>query len=209
MANNKIIQRAYKIEKVRAQEADGKRTIGGYAAVFGQRSENMGFFLEVYETIERGAFAASLQQDDQFAFWNHDNNFPIGRKSAGSLRLNEDDHGLAFELDLPDTSIGRDVYENVRTGIIDSMSFGFIPKEETIVNGEKPSDPIIRNIIKAELIEVSPVVFPAYPQTEVEARAKACDKEIEALLKTKISFDVSPLLRKINLSELHARAILR
>ena len=163
--------RYLKIEQVRAIELEGKRTIGGYAAVFEKYSENLGMFHEIREKIQPGAFAESLQKDTQMAFWNHNNDYPIGSTKNGSLRLKEDSYGLSFELDLPDTQMGRDVYTNVKTGIIDGMSFGFRATADKVERGATESDPIIRTLIKGQLVEVSPVVYPAFPQTEVESRS--------------------------------------
>lgn len=171
----KTQHRSYKIENVRAVEEGGKRTIGGYAVVFNALSENLGFSIEVREQIKPGAFAESLARDQQMAFWNHNTDMPIGSTKNKSLRLQEDEHGLKFELDLPDTSIGRDVFQNVREGIVDSMSFGFQIQDEhdeEITLASEPSLPVVVTVLRAKLIEVSPVVFPAYPQTEVEARSR-------------------------------------
>ncbi len=173
-------KRLFKMQEVRAEEVDGKRTIGGYAAVFEVMSENLGWAYEVREKIRAGAFQRTLAEDQQMAFWNHNVDAPIGSTKNGSLRLKEDDHGLAFSLDLPDTTMGRDVYTNIRSGIVDSMSFGFQVEKEEVDMGEKDSDPVIRTLLSVRLFEVSPVVFPAYPQTEVEARRKKTDDELKA-----------------------------
>lgn len=166
-------RRVAKSEKLRAIEENGKRTIGGYAVVFNALSENLGFSIEVREQVRPGAFAESLARDQQMAFWNHNMDLPIGSTRNQSLRLKEDDFGLAFEIDLPDTTTGRDVFQNVREGIVDSMSFGFQiqdEKDEEITLASEPNLPVIITVLRAKLLEVSPVVYPAYPQTEVSAR---------------------------------------
>jgi HK97 family phage prohead protease len=188
MPINQTKHRNFKIDQVRALEDGGKRTIGGYAAVFNALSENMGWAIEVREQIKPGAFAESLSRDQQMAFWNHNVDFPIGSTKNKSLRLSEDAHGLAFELDLPDTNIGRDVFANVRDGIVDSMSFGFqimSENDEELTLASEPSLPVIVTILRAKLIEVSPVVFPAYPQTEVESRARSEELSARILALTK------------------------
>jgi HK97 family phage prohead protease len=201
-------KRYFKMQELRANDADGKRTVGGYAAVFDVLSDNLGFAFEVYEKIQRGAFLRSLAEDQQMAFWNHNTDLPIGSTKNGSLRLKEDDHGLSFELDLPDTTMGRDVYTNIRDGIIDSMSFGFQALKEEIDMGKRDNDPVIRTLIEAKLFEVSPVVFPAYPQSEVEARGKLTDEELrqsfiyERLMKRK-----KGTVRSINLLAKRLRQI--
>ena len=85
----------------------------GYAAVFNSLSSNLGGFTE---RIDKGAFTKTLKEADTRAMWNHDPNHLLGRVSAGTLRLAEDDHGLRYEIDLPNTTLGRDVAELLRRG---------------------------------------------------------------------------------------------
>lgn len=151
-------------------------TIGGYAAVFNKLSEPLGRFRE---KIAPGAFADSLKNDVR-AFWNHNMDFILGRTSAKTLSLKEDQLGLAFNLDLPDTQMGNDILTSVRRGDISGMSFGFMVNEDNWERG-KAGEPHIRTLLKVDLFEVSPVVFPAYPQTSVNARsAEAVLAELEA-----------------------------
>jgi len=146
-----------------------KRTIGGYAAVFNRLSVVIWGFRE---EIAPGAFADSLDSDIR-ALWNHDMAAVIGRTTNGSLRLEEDNIGLAFELDLPDTQIGRDAYTLVDGGYVSQMSFGFklLPDGDEWRFGD--GDQIIHRLKKVELREISPVTFPAYPDTTVDARTRA------------------------------------
>ena len=143
--------------------ADGK-TIGGYAAVFNSETDIGGMFRE---KIAPGAFSPSLNGDVR-ALWNHDTNHVLGRTKAGTLRLSEDNHGLAVEIDLPDTQAARDLRENMRLGNVDGMSFGFrVTKQEWDETGAIP----LRTIQEVELFEVSAVTFPAYEDTEIALRS--------------------------------------
>lgn len=119
------------------------------------------------EKISRGAFASSLNGDVR-ALWNHDTNLPLGRTKAGTLRLEEDAHGLRAEIDPPATQVGRDALVSVQRGDVDQMSFAF-----DVLEDEWDQDDVgmlIRTLRKVVLYEVSPVTFPAYPQTSVAAR---------------------------------------
>ena len=139
--------------------------VRGYAAVFNQTADL--FFWR--ERIEPGAFRRSLQErPDVRALWNHDSNYPIGRTKNQTLSLREDDHGLLVEIQPPDTSAGRDVVENIRSGLVSGMSIGFVPRtmEWELEDGEDVA--VLRDV---ELWEVSPVTFPAYEGTEAALRS--------------------------------------
>jgi uncharacterized protein len=139
--------------------------IVGYAAVFNVLSEPL--FMGVREKIRPGAFAEVIQ-DDVRALVDHKPSMILGRNKAGTLRLNEDQHGLKYEIDPPDTSVGRDVLVSLRRRDLDQSSFGFSVEEEeyTIKN-----EIVTREIIKvSRLYDVSIVTYPAYPQTSVNVR---------------------------------------
>lgn len=162
--------RAYSFGKLelRADEKDKPPRIGGYAAVFNQLSEPMFGFRE---RIKPGAFKDSIGADDIRALWNHDANIVLGRREAGTLRLKEDKVGLAVEIDLPDTQAGRDAMESVRRGDVSQMSFAFqVRKQQWTAEGEGDDEQLTRDLLDVRLFEVSPVTFPAYPQTTIAVR---------------------------------------
>ncbi|MEF7566439.1 HK97 family phage prohead protease, partial [Bacillus infantis] len=88
----------------------------------------------------------------------------------GTLRLYEDDIGLRFELDLPNTTLGNDAYETIKRGDVDGVSFGFSMRKQEW--DEADPDNIVRTITQADLFEISPVGFPAYPDSQVSARSE-------------------------------------
>ncbi|PEA33010.1 HK97 family phage prohead protease [Bacillus toyonensis] len=147
----------------------GLRTIVGYAVKWEMKSVTMGYWRRFKEQFKRGAFTDSLTQDDQLALWSHDYSQVLGRTKNGTLRLFEDEIGLRFELDLADTTLGDDTYKTIKRGDVDGVSFGFqMVKEEW---DESDPDNIVRSVTKAKLVEISPVVFPAYPDSQVSARS--------------------------------------
>lgn len=150
-------------------------TISGYAAVFNALSEDFGRFRE---RIAKGAFAESIKKDVR-ALWSHDSGQILGRTSNNTLTLREDDHGLKFELQLPNTQIGRDALTSIKRKDVTGMSFGFFTQEDSWTRG-KPGEPHIRTLLKVDLFEVSPVAFPAYPATQVSLRGQY-DKTLEEL----------------------------
>lgn len=159
------MERRYFGIEIRAHGEQAEPKIEGYAAVFGQPSVLL--YGQFREVIERGAFAGDLAGDVR-ALWNHDTNMPLGRTKAGTLALVEDAHGLRVEIDPPATSWGRDAVESIRRGDVDQMSFGFDVVEDEW--DQQDDGTLVRTLRKVKLYEVSPVVFPAYPQTAVSVR---------------------------------------
>lgn len=148
---------------------DREPVIGGYAAVFERKSVMLYGFRE---KILPGAFLDSLQ-DDVRALWQHDTSQVLGRTRAGTLRLWEDDTGLGFEVEPPDTQVGRDAVTLIKRGDVDQMSFGFtVPVQGDEWSEDEDGIPL-RIIKRAKLIEVSPVTFPAYPDTSANVMRDA------------------------------------
>ncbi len=141
------------------------RRLEGYAAVFGQAAQIGGFT----ETIAPGAFRVSLAaRGDILALVDHDPTRLLARTGSGSLRLVEDARGLRFEIDIPDTHLGRDMLALAERRDLGGMSFGFRVTDEVWTTQTR------RELRSVELIEVSVVqAFPAYSQTSVSARARA------------------------------------
>lgn len=145
-------------------------TLRGYAVLWDARSrlirENG---REFTETISKGAFSDSLKdnEDDVKLYFNHQTDMPLARTRNGSLRLREDDKGLSFEADLPDTTLANDIKELLDRGTLSGeMSFGFYSEKESWSNDRKE-----RTIQKARLMEVSVVTDAAYPSTYSSLRS--------------------------------------
>jgi len=153
------------VRRVERREANGVTTVAGYAAVFGEVADINGYFQEV---IARGAFTETLRTADVRAYYDHDRGRVLGRSSAGTLRLRENNKGLYVEIDLPDTSDGRDVLVLIERGDISGMSFGFsVLRQEW----DETVDPTKRTILEVELSEVSIVSNPAYDGTSIALRS--------------------------------------
>ncbi len=145
------------------------RALTGYAALYGSETRIAGMFREV---IEPGAFRAALaRQDDVRALFNHDPNHVLGRTTAGTLVLAEDERGLKYTVTLPDTQAGRDLWTSVQRGDVSQSSFAFsVDAEEW---RDKSADLPLRAITDVHLYDVSPVTYPAYDETSVSARSQA------------------------------------
>lgn len=149
---------------------DGGAIIRGMAAVYDKLSENLGGFREV---IAPGAFEDTDVSDVRGLF-NHDSNFVLGRTKSETLRLTRTREGLEYEIDVPNTQTVRDlVLEPIKRGDVDQSSFGFIIGRGNDTWDENEDGVLIRTIHRIrELFDVSPVTFPAYPDTSVGARSR-------------------------------------
>lgn len=164
----------------RAFRADGvseddEGTISGLIAPYNVRtqigSEKYGF----KEDIAPGTFSKSLRERDIVALDNHDAHRPLARTSAGTLTLTDSPkEGLRGKALPPDTTYAQDLLKNVRAKNYGGWSFGFeVVKDEWRDDDGKPSDRYEgthRTLREVKLIEVSPVTFPAYPSTSIQAR---------------------------------------
>ena len=144
---------------------DGELYIEGYFAVF---SRKYWLWDEAYETIEPGAFDGQTTEDVR-ALVNHDTTLVLGRTTAGTLELRQDEKGLwgRIKINQADQD-AMNLYERVKRGDVSQCSFGFDITEQDVEYND--SEPTVWRIRKVKLYEVSVVTFPAYEDTSVEAR---------------------------------------
>ena len=164
---------------------NNSRIVTGYAAVFNSRTL---LWEGLEEVISPGAFSRALSSSDVRCLFDHDWSKVLGRTKSGTLRLEEDDRGLKFEVELPNTTVANDLIESMKRGDINQCSFGFIPTEET---WDYNTDPVLRTVNEVELFEVSIVSLPAYQDTEAAlARSK---QEVQQDIATR-----KKMIQKIN-----------
>lgn len=152
------------------EAGDAKRTVTGYAAVFNSPSEDMGFV----EYIEPGAFREAIPKSDVRALFNHDPNLILARTASGTLKIEEDAKGLRYEFRIPETTFGNDFSVMLQRGDVSQSSFSFTVKEQEWGENKRSDGSVeyTRRIKKVErLYDVSPVTYPAYPDTEVALRS--------------------------------------
>lgn len=151
--------------EVRASQS---RSIGGYAAVFGRSSENLGGF---FEKIDPAAFNKS--KSDGFpgvvCRWNHRDDFLLGTTRSGTLQLTVDRNGLDYTVDLPECR--NDILEMTARGDLAHSSFAFQTYSEDWLKGD--SGYPIRMLLSCRLIDVAPVTSPAYPDASCALRSFA------------------------------------
>lgn len=186
---------------VEVRKAAELTTLRGYAAVFNSETVIGGWFREL---ILPEAFTDALARpDDVRAQFNHDANYVLGRTSAGTLRLSVDEHGLIYDVDLPDTSYARDLAQSVARGDVSQSSFMFEVTGEAweyppASSGQLP----LRKISAVTLYDVAPVTFPAYADTSVSARAMTAKDRTPEPAPPAPTYDAAVLRMRIDLEEL-------
>lgn len=166
------LERRYARAEVEFRAKKDKGVVGmmrGYAAKYDTLSQNLGGFVE---TVARGAFDKSLADGlDVLARYNHDDNMLLGRTASGSVRLWSDEVGLGYEVDLPDTQVGRDLAVLAERGDVYQSSFAFYTVSDSW--GQTEQGFPLRSLQQARLVDVAPVNTPAYLDTEVGLRSFA------------------------------------
>jgi len=147
--------------------------VEGYAAVFNSWSNDLGGFVE---RIDPSAFEGVIGKRDVRALVDHDWSKLLARESAGTLELSVDERGLKYKIDLPETSLGRDLNVLIARGDIQENSFAFTVGEDKWT--ERQDGTYERTITKVEdLFEVSIVSLPAYNDAKIAQRTLENIKE--------------------------------
>lgn len=180
-------KRSYNFE-VRAEENEKGHIITGRPIVYNSRTD-LGFFDEI---IDMGALDNANLNDVRFLV-NHDTRkIPLARSRRNNgnstMKMSVDVYGLNLDwvnLDTENNSEARALYSAVQRGDISGMSFMFSVDDEEWENLE--SDHPTRHIKRiGTVVEVSACTFPAYPDTDIQARSKeALDNARSALEKVR------------------------
>lgn len=167
------------VRSFRAAASDDDKKIRGYAALFNVETE---LYPGVREKIAPGAFRNALGKSDIRLLLNHDPNHVLGRNKSKTLTVYEDEKGLPFEANLPDSR--GDVLESIKRGDIDQCSFAFKIKSQQWDDLEDGT--VMRTITEvAELFDVSVVTYPAYNNTSVDVVAHDAKEIYEKRMKAK------------------------
>lgn len=163
-----------------APQEDEKR-VTGYATTFGVPYKLYGLnSYEIWEVIDKNAFDKT-DMDDVIMQYDHEGRV-FARTRNNTLALRSDEHGLLIDADLSGTELGRQLYEEIKGGYTDKMSFGFTVRgdkwEDEMIDGVQKSTRTITDIGK--LYDVSAVSIPANDSTSLSVRSLA-DGAIERL----------------------------
>lgn len=146
------------------------RAFHGYALKFAKLSQNLGGFVE--QVAGRSTIAKTLADGgDVVARMHHDDRYLLGRVSSGTLALEPDDVGLRYDVTSPDTTYARDLEALARRGDIRHSSFAFrtIDDDWGLTDSGFP----VRTLVEVQLVDVAPVVQPAYLDTSSSVRSLA------------------------------------
>ena len=141
-------------------------------------SHVLGINKKFRERICRGAFAKAIDANPRIDFLcEHDANKLLATTENNSLQLWEDEQGLKMRAIICPTSYGKDIYELMKSNIVNHMSFGFrvlSDKWKKLSNGIHE-----RTVEELELLEVSVVRNPAYPQSAIAARGMELVEDVD------------------------------
>ena len=184
------IKRSFEIT-YRAKKDSEKKVIQGYAVVFDSWTDISSWGEIWKECIRKGAFTQSLKENNILALYNHDFNNVLARKDV-NMKLVEDDKGLYFEIELPDTTQGNDLYELIDKGIVNQCSFsGYVRKN---LWSEDNGGNVLREILEIDLIEITITPIPAYEVTEAEVKRS---REIKSTKENEENnFDFEEIIRE-------------
>ena len=165
------IERRYRPFKEFRIEGDAQNPkIIGYPIMFNQLSDDLGGFREQIDnrTFDRNLSEIRAGNRNVYALFNHDALWALADIESGRLKLTKDDNGIHMEAEPVVTPLNDHVIKLIAAKVIKRMSFGFLMVKDTW-NSSNPKR-IIRTLLDADLLDVSPVTFPAYPQTSVKVR---------------------------------------
>ncbi|HWY42634.1 MAG TPA: HK97 family phage prohead protease [Candidatus Sulfotelmatobacter sp.] len=150
--------------ELRATGSGKEKRIEGYACTWNNQTD-IGQFDEI---ISPKPFS-SLDTDSVVMNFNHDDSMLLGRAGV-NLKLEQDEVGLRFDCTLNDSTIARDVYENIQSGILSECSFAFTVKPDGEVWSAQPNGRMLRTLKNLQLWDASIVTVPAYAGTSAQAR---------------------------------------
>lgn len=203
---------------------DGQ-TLEGYAAVFGADTEIDSWEGSFIENIRQGAFRKTIRENTPVMQFDHGHHPLIGSIPIGTIEsLAEDEQGLYVRGRLTDNWLIQPVRDAISSGAVNGMSFRFqvMRDEWRDGNGKKITDlreleellwdpgdrgPITRTLLEVRMMELGPVVFPAYPQTSVGVRASQVaatilrDRDLSRGVRKTLAAGAAPTVAEINRDE--------
>jgi uncharacterized protein len=161
--------------EVRMEETEGQaNNVIGHGVVYDRRSEDLGGFVEI---VRKGAFDKALESGDEIkSFYNHDPSMVLATTSSEPpLKIRNNKANLSYEAEIPNTSYGKDLAENLRRKNVTGSSFAFTVTDDDWF--KEKDGTVVREIKEAKLFELGPVTNPAYLPTTAAVRSLKNQKE--------------------------------
>lgn len=159
---------------------EGKSYIAGYAAKYNVRSTLLGNFRE---EIKPGAFDRALREQSHpvVALWNHDSNQVLGSTRSGTLEVTTDDTGLRYSVEIPDTTLGRDLSVLIGRGDVWGSSFAFTIAGRDGESWAEEDGQAVRYVHEVEgVYDVSPVLSPAYEDATASVVMRSYERFLQS-----------------------------
>ncbi len=183
----------FEVRSVQDEQGGEELVVEGYAAVFDSPTVLFEYEgIEYKEQICTGAFDG-CQMSDVIFNYNHEGKV-LARTRNKTLELNIDEKGLKIRARLDGTDEGRKLYEEIKGGYVDRMSFAFRTQEESFDKANNQWN--VRKVKR--LYDVSAVSIPAYDDTVISAR-KSFILEAEAQEKARLAAEAALVERRNNL----------
>lgn len=180
-------EREYRNMVLRVLEEDDseEKRVSGYASTFNEPYLlYKGDGYELWETVDSDAFA-NTDMTDVIMQYDHEGRV-FARTRNNTLTVTPDDKGLLIDADLSGTAIGRELYDEIKGGYTDKMSFGFTVNGETEdrTKDEDGVEIFTRHITSVEkLYDVSAVSLPANPGTSIDATTRSISDLTDGVIK--------------------------
>jgi uncharacterized protein len=167
MKQSNTAERRSITHEFRVSEPDQPTTIAGYAAVF----DSPGDAYYWTEELDPHCFDAVMASNpDCRALWNHNPDHVLGRTTAGTLSLSIDARGLAYTINPPATTLANDLMISMRRKDVTGSSFGFVVARDQWTDNADGT--LTRRILEIDqLLDVSPVTYPAYGAADSGVRS--------------------------------------
>ena len=183
--------------EVRKDEENERNIVVGYASTFDEPYtlyEDADWRFD--EVVDANAFA-NTDMSDVIMQYDHEGRV-FARISNNTLTVTPDERGLLIEADLGGTELGRQLYEEIRGGYTNKMSFGFTVDGEEITDRKQPDGSVIteRRITSVrKLYDVSAVSLPANDATSISVRSLT-DGEIKRIQAERLEAEKMELARR-------------
>ena len=162
------------------RRGNGKAYITGYAAKYNVRSTLLGNFRE---EIKPGAFDRALREQTHpvVALWNHDSNQVLGSTRSGTLSVDTDDAGMRYSVEIPDTTLGRDLSVLIARGDVWGSSFAFTIASRDGESWAEEDGQAVRYVHEVDgVYDVSPVLSPAYEDATASVVMRSYERFLQS-----------------------------